>query len=180
MTTAKASSPSNIIPRDLLIINEIVFSKKGFEMSELIPEKESAEYAAFNFKLNQLSIKYRIAKTTPTKSGQFVTLWKRSAQGPIQPFDVSDEIDLFIISSRNESHFGQFIFPKSILHKKGVISDDSKEGKRAIRVYPPWDKPTSKQAKKTQEWQSDYFLETPEYGVIDFKRVEKLLKGNPL
>lgn len=29
----------------------------------------------------------------------------------------------------------------------------------AIRVYPSWDKPVSKQAIKTQSWQLEYFIE---------------------
>ena len=29
----------------------------------------------------------------------------------------------------------------------------------AIRVYPSWDQPTSKQARETQEWQLTYFAD---------------------
>ena len=28
-----------------------------------------------------------------------------------------------------------------------------------MRVYPPWDKPESKQAEKTQKWQTEYFVD---------------------
>lgn len=28
----------------------------------------------------------------------------------------------------------------------------------AIRVYPSWDRPTSKQAMETQQWQLPYFI----------------------
>jgi hypothetical protein len=59
------------------------------------------------------------------------------------------------------AHFRAFIFPKSVLHQKGVLADDEKDGKRGFRVYPPWDIAENKQAKQTQEWQSKYFLETP-------------------
>jgi hypothetical protein len=38
-----------------------------------------------------------------------------------------------------------------------IISTHLKEGKRGMRVYPPWDLPSSKQAKKTQQWQLPYF-----------------------
>jgi MepB protein len=42
--------------------------------------------------LNGLRVQYRVAKITPTKVGQFVTLWKRVGRGPIQPFDLSDPV----------------------------------------------------------------------------------------
>ena len=41
---------------------------------------------------------------------------------------------------------------------KGIITRNGKEGKRGIRVYPPWDIPTNKQAEKTKIWQAKYFL----------------------
>jgi hypothetical protein len=123
-------------------------------------EPESSEYSACTFELNDLSIRFRVAKITPTKAGQFVTLWKRLGNGPIQPFDASDHIDFFVISAAKDNQSGQFIFPKSALKKQGVLSIDEKGGKRAIRVYPPWDKNLNPQAQKTQKWQLEYFLDT--------------------
>ncbi|MET3128171.1 hypothetical protein ABID42_003290 [Arcicella rosea] len=160
------------------LLNELNLAKKllyepcGFKCSEPVSELESAEYGACDFKLDDLNIKYRIAKITPTKTGQFVTLWKRNKQGIIEPFRLDDEIDFFIISTRKGNHFGQFIFPKAVLYEKGVISDERKEGKRAIRVYPPWDDANSKQAQKTQQWQLMYFLEIPEDGAVDLPRAK--------
>ena len=48
--------------------------------------------------------------------------------------------DLFIINTRKDDYFGQFIFPKSVMCEQGVLSIKDDGGKRAIRVYPPWDK----------------------------------------
>lgn len=50
------------------------------------------------------------------------------------------------------------MFPKSVLAEKGIITLNGKVGKRGIRVYPPWDIPTKKQAQKTQNWQTKYFF----------------------
>lgn len=86
-------------------------------------------------------------------------MWKRNNSGIIEPFDAADLIDFVIISVRKDDLYGQFIFPKSILLAKGIFSTAIKEGKRATRVYPPWDETTSKQAQKTQQWQLDYFHE---------------------
>lgn len=66
---------------------------------------------------------------------------------------------MVIINTETKSHFGQFVFPKDILITQGIFSTEIKEGKRAFRVYPSWEKTTSKQAQKTQEWQLDYFVE---------------------
>uniref|UniRef100_UPI00403F9B42 MepB family protein n=1 Tax=Paenibacillus sp. FSL K6-1318 TaxID=2975291 RepID=UPI00403F9B42 len=43
--------------------------------------------------------------------------------------------------------------------QRDIISNQDKGGKRAIRVYPPWGNPTSKQALKTQQWQLEYFMD---------------------
>src|SRR5690606_38289240 len=124
-----------------------------------IAEAESADYGAYDFNLNAFNVKFRVAKVTPKKIGVFVTFWKRVANGPIQPFDISDDIDLYIVSVRNQDRFGQFIFPKSTLFDKGLLSGKGKEGKRAMRLYTPWDQASSAQALKTQKWQSAYFQE---------------------
>lgn len=67
---------------------------------------------------------------------------------------------------------GQFVFPKSVLIKKGIISTNQREGKRAFRVYPSWDIQKSKQAERTQKWQLEYFY--PVNDSIDFDRVKEL------
>lgn len=158
MTIQKLWTSSEGLPEDLILIREILIDNCNFKITQAVPEEESAEYGACRFVLNNSNILFRTAKITPTKTGQFVTLWKRINQGPIQPFDSTDSLDLFIISVRKDNHFGLFVFPKSVLMSKEIVSD-KKEGKRAIRVYPPWDSTTSKQAQKTQKWQLDYFME---------------------
>jgi len=63
-----------------------------------------------------------------------------------------------IISTRKGDLFGAFIFPKMVLYQQKIFSDKNKDGKRGIRVYPPWDLARSKQAQKTQEWQTNDFV----------------------
>lgn len=166
------SSPD--IPLDLLAAKKIVYDKNNLECTDLSKEEESAEYGAYTFKLNTTAVKFRIAKITPTKTGQFVTLWKRIGSGPIQPFDISDPIDLFVVSVKDGPHFGQFIFPKSVLCERGVVTTKNKEGKRAIRVYPPWNKTTSTQAQRTQNWQLNFFLDLSNDKSLDNTRIKKL------
>ncbi|MDQ5930125.1 MAG: hypothetical protein QG594_1908 [Bacteroidota bacterium] len=146
-------------PHDLILAKKLVYDCCSFDCTQALPEAESTEYNAYRFTINKKNICYREAKITPKKTGQFVTLWKRNSSGTIEPFDFLDRIDLVIISVRKENNFGQFIFPKAVLLEKGIFSTSTKEGKRATRVYPPWDVTTSKQAQKTQTWQMNYFLE---------------------
>ena len=140
-------------------INTEVFQKCGLTLSKLSHEQESQEYAASKFELNSLRIVNRNAKITPKKVGQFVTFWKRSNDGPIEPYEATDSFDFFVVNVEAQRKLGQFVFPKSILIKKGILSTDQKEGKRAFRVYPEWDSPTSQQARRTQKWQSEFFYE---------------------
>ena len=166
--------PTTSIPNILLQTKSLVFDPCGFELTNPVLEKESKDYGAYQFELNALKILFRVAKTTPTKVGQFVTLWKRIGKGPIQPFDLTDGFDLFIINTRSGDNFGQFIFPKSILIQQGILTTDLKEGKRAIRVYPSWDVTTNKQAQKTQKWQLNYFFEIPLDKSINLERAKLL------
>ncbi len=158
MTKTADLKDANNLQHHLHNAKTLVYDKCGFDFGELIAEGESQEYGACTFTLNGLKIKFRISKITPTKSGQFVTIWKRNKDGVTQPFDLTDEIDFVIISSQNGDNFGQFIFPKYVLLDKGIMAGNNKEGKRGIRVYPPWDTATNKQAEKTQLWQTKYFV----------------------
>src|SRR6185312_10339692 len=162
------------IHKDLLDAKKYIYNPFGFQCSQPIMEKESIEYGAYTFELNGFFIRFRVSKITPTKIGQFVTLWKRIGNGPIQPYDISDPVDFFIISSCKDNHFGQFIFPKSILCEQKVLSINGEAGKRAIRVYPPWDSAVNRQAQKTQKWQMEYFLDLSPDKEIDRARVQML------
>ncbi len=144
-----------------LITKKLIYDPYNIKPSNLVSDKESQEYDACSFTIGNKQILFRTGKTTPTKIGQFVTLWKRVNNGPIAPYDLHDPIDLFIILTKNNEEVGQFIFPKSILYKHGILSDHGQGGKRAMRIYAPWDKPTSKQAIKTQTWQVKYFYYIP-------------------
>ncbi len=160
---------------NLYKIRTEVFQKCGFEISDFRPEKESKEYDACQYELSGRHIISRNAKITPKKIGQFVTFWKRNGKGPIEPFHESDRFDLFTVNVRTEKEFGQFVFPKSLLIKKGIISTDKKEGKRAFRVYPNWDIAKSKQATQTQKWQLNYFYQIDD--LMDFNKITELYKN---
>lgn len=160
---------------------EVFYNSCGLQIKQISVNTESKEYGACSFSLNETKIIHRVSKITPTKTGQFVTLWKRNKAGITQALDIEDDFDVVIITSKLGENIGQFIFPKSVLANNGVITKKSKKGKLGIRVYPPWDQVTSNQAKKTQTWQMNYFLtfQNAEGNgqQIKQKLIESLLKG---
>jgi hypothetical protein len=130
---------------ELIKIKNKIYDKCELHILDFKNEPESLEYGACRFELNGLKIICRNAKVTPKKIGQFVTFWKRNGNGPIEPFYETDRIDFYVVNVRNENQCGQFVFPKSVLINKGIISTDKKEGKLAFRVYSSWDITKNKQ-----------------------------------
>jgi len=126
-----------------------------------VPEAESVDYGACRAELDGKRLVLRVAKTTPTKTGQFVTIWKRPhPDAEIAPLDDADPVDVVIIAVANDdgAQHGFFIFPRKVLLERGVMSRAGQGGKRALRVYPPWCAPESAQALRTQRWQGAWFV----------------------
>jgi len=163
---------------DMQLAKKMVYAPCNFEFINLKWNTESQEYGSCSFELDSKKILHRFAKITPTKNGQFVSIWKRNQDRITEPFDINDEIDFIIIITRSGDHLGQFIFPKIVLADRGIITQNGKSGKRGIRIYPPWDIPKSKQAEKTQNWQLDYFINIKMDGSTDIDLAKKLLAVN--
>lgn len=158
-------------------IQSTVYDCCNFVLSEFESEAESREYNACRFRLNGRLVLSRSAKVTPKKVGQFVTFWKRNEHGIIEPFHENDAIDYFVITVQSsDDQLGQFVFPKDVLIKNGILSKEKKEGKRGFRVYPQWDIAQSKQAQKTQKWQLGYFYEINDS--MDMERIKQLFLLN--
>ncbi len=136
---------------------ENLFTTSDFTLTDFVVEKESKEYEGCNFKLNDLKIYFRKAKITPKKEGQFVTFYKRIQSGVIAPFDDEDDFQFLIVNVEFENQRGYFIFPKLLLAQKNILTTSIKDGKRAFRIYSPWDEPKNKQALTSQQWQLDCF-----------------------
>ncbi|GAA4309285.1 MepB family protein [Nibribacter koreensis] len=149
-----------------------VYNACSLHITDFEVEPESQEYKACRFRVNGAVVMGREAKVTPKKVGQFVTFWQRNETGIIAPFSETDAFDYYTVNVRTENRFGQFVFPKAVLIKKGIISTEQKEGKRAFRVYPPWDMVHSKQAEQSQKWQSAFFLDL--YPATDRTRAKDL------
>lgn len=145
----------------------------------VVPETEGGAYGACRCQLDGRALLVRVAKTTPTKIGQFVTLWKRPHPGAeIAPFDAQDDIDLVVVLAAGAQQSGYFVFSKAVLVAQGVFSSAARAGKRAIRVYPPWCHPLAAQAVRTQRWQAAYFLQCSADGSADPALARRLLGGS--
>ena len=142
-----------------------LYKPAKWHLSKICEESQNAEYGAGRFELHggehtSVSGRLRVAKITPTKIGQFVVFWEKDADNQNQAFAYDEAPELLIVHvfhpTTEES--GQFIFPKEVLRKYGVLSTATTTGKMAMRVYPEWDNPHSKQATATQKWQLPYFV----------------------
>ena len=67
-------------------------------------------------------------------------------------------------------------FQKKFFSKQNILRSSSTKGKMAIRVYPIWDSPTSKQAMKTQKWQLPYFVDMSNQNKLP---IDKIIESKP-
>ena len=74
------------------------------------------------------------------------------------PFTEDDLENQLIVNIVDDNRRGQFIFPKDILIKKGILKVMILK-ENGIEVYPPWETELNKTAAKTQAWQCAYFNE---------------------
>ncbi|MCL9659485.1 MepB family protein [Paenibacillus hunanensis] len=159
------------------VLNDI--SERCYEPNQLAiqhvqEEVQNAEYGAGVFVLDSISVRFRVAKITPNKIGQFVVFWEKDMNNKNQAFSYKKATDVLVINTFADDHkVGQFVFPKEVLLQKNILRTASTNGKMAIRVYPAWDQPVSKQALATQKWQLEYFVDLTDWSHVS---VEKLLK----
>lgn len=162
---------------ELLFLDVKILKNLDLQICNLHREDECDEYLGFNFTIGTQNYKFRKAKITPKKIGQFVTLWKRNANGTTEPFHYSDPFDFYIIATNDDARKGVFIFSKQALLENKILKYIH-DGKRGFRIYPSWDKPYSKQAIKTQYWQLTYFIDLTEDTPLVVKKFIALLNSN--
>lgn len=147
---------------DVTHYNSLALLKKMFSHipnNAIEIETWNNEYEALNIYVDGKCYKSRLAKKTPKKAGYFVAIWHKNQQNKNMPFKYEDFPDTLVINVLDNNHKGQFIFPKDILLKKGIVQSELYNGKMALRVYPDWEQQLNKTALKTQQWQSEYFVD---------------------
>ncbi|MEB7792166.1 MepB family protein [Enterococcus faecalis] len=129
------------------------------KMTDLQLETQNSEYEGFTFIANNHTYRSRLAKITPKKVGYFVTFWEKDVSNKNQAYSYQESPDSVIITIIDGEKVGQFLFPKEILLQKSVLRYNDCPGKMAIRVYPTWVTGLNATARKTQKWQSQYFID---------------------
>ncbi|GAK08188.1 MepB family protein [Geomicrobium sp. JCM 19038] len=158
-------------------VNKLVYEPNQFTVKAIQEEVHNKKYGAGTFHLMSKTVRFRVAHQTPTKIGQFVSLWEKDTDGKNRPYSYEASPDLIVITTfRNERQFGQFIFPKEVLFKRGILHSPSTKGKMAMRVYPCWDEPNNKQAISTQNWQLPYFIDMSNPSRLPLERLKKLYR----
>ncbi len=148
----------NLFKKTMLLLDEQLYKPNNLMPTTLKEENFNQDYSGGTFTLAKKTIRFRVAKITPKKSGQFVAIWEKDPFGKNSAFDYSTAPDLLVVTCFKEQRLGQFIFPKQLLLQKKILKNQQQRGKMAFRIYPSWDHPTSKQAIATQVWQLPYFV----------------------
>lgn len=151
----------------LELVTNMIHQITNEKIEALHLEKQNSEYEGVTFKIGQFSYRSRLAKKTPNKKGYFVVFWEKDQYHHNTPFKFDGSPDKLIISIKDGLHSGQFIFPKSILVEKGVLSYERQVGKMAIRIYPDWVNELNSTAQRTQLWQLNYFVNSDKSMSID-------------
>lgn len=98
-----------------------IYESLGLLCSNFSAEKESQEYGACTFEVSGKRVICRVAKITPTKSGQFVTFWKReNSAGPIMPYDITDQFDFFVVHVYEKKRLVNLFFLSMFSVSKGM------------------------------------------------------------
>lgn len=160
--------------KELQEIDFKIFKPSDLKIGTIEKDHDNVDYCGVSIWFENFKMKFRMAKITPKKTGQFVTLWKKNFAHKNEPYHLDDDFDYFIIATKEHQRFGFFFFPKQVLVKHSILSSDNKVGKMGFRVYPVWDNPTNKQAARTQQWQGKYFVDfadTDQHYLDKFKSI---------
>jgi len=159
--------------KSLKIINRVETNVLGMSVSGVTLEVQNSEYEGMTLQLGDHLVRARLAKKTPTKQGYFVVCWEKNCQNKNQPFTVENSPERLLVNITDGEQSGQFVFSKSILVRKSILSHDDVVGKMAFRVYPIWESNLNQTAKKTQDWQMPYFIDCSQ-SVLDKNKIAKL------
>jgi len=107
---------------DVIRFQKELFDACSYSTESFQRESESVNYYPCFFLLNGKHVRLRVARATPAKTGQFVTLWKRGKDQKALPFDCVDEVDFLVVVMCTGKKIGQFVFPKRVLIDKNILS----------------------------------------------------------
>ena len=119
--------------KTLTYVNEILYEPNHLTIKNILEETQNSDHGAGIFQLNSKSVRFRVAKITPTKIGQFVAFWEKDEANKNQAFSYDNATDLLVINTFGRNGiYGQFVFPKEVLLKQNILKTSKTKGKMAI------------------------------------------------
>lgn len=157
------------------IINKTLLPYLGMTVKYRYKEPQMEKYEGFYFKMFDISFRNRLAKKTPVRKGYSVSLYERDENDKKQAFDMDSSSDITLINIVDGMHQGQFLFPKTVLLKHGILRKSGVKGKMTLRVYPSWETGLNAAALKELEWQTDYFVDLSNDQEADMEVLERII-----
>ena len=87
--------------KTLTYVNEILYKPNHLIIKNIQEENQNSDYGAGVFQLNSKSVRFRVAKITPNKIGQFVAFWEKDEANKNQAFSYDNATDLLVINTFN-------------------------------------------------------------------------------
>ncbi|MEI5994703.1 MepB family protein [Candidatus Enterococcus mansonii] len=140
-------------------LTKIIQKISQHPLENLKLEEQNKAYEGATFSVGNHTFRSRKAKITPKKAGYFVVFWEKDEENKNRAYDVSSAPDKLIVTIFDQEKVGQFIFPKHILLKNNVLSNEMGQGKMALRVYPTWVTGLNKHGTVIQQWQIPFFID---------------------
>ncbi|WP_052723889.1 MepB family protein [Paenibacillus wulumuqiensis] len=139
-------------------IHSILLQANIPDITNLQIESQNAAYEGMTFEIDTHTFRSRLAKHTPKKKGYFVVFWEKDIDNNNRAYSDKECPDQVIVNVMDHDKQGQFIFPREILLKHGILRSGDQKGKMAMRVYPDWEDELNTAARRTQKWQLLYFI----------------------
>lgn len=78
----------------LSYVDKSLYTPNNLTITAFQEEAQNREYGAGTFQLISKSVRFRVAKVTPTKIGQFVAFWEKDQDNNNQAFSYEKATDL--------------------------------------------------------------------------------------
>lgn len=67
----------NLFSEALAYLDENIYKPNQLNIESIQEENQNSKYGAGTFKLASRTVRFRVAKKTPAKNGQFVAFWEK-------------------------------------------------------------------------------------------------------
>jgi hypothetical protein len=102
----------------LSYVDKLLYAPNNLTITAIQEEAQNCEYSAGIFQLNSKSIRFRVAKITPTKIGQFVAFWEKDQDNKNQAFSYEKATDLKQPLQKKKWQLGFILDGKFLLANK--------------------------------------------------------------